>query len=411
MLIFNTRLLAVMALYTVSTPMFGASADQSGSDNPVEVALKGSKPIFDLRLRYETVDQAGFSEPADALTYRLRAGLETGEAFNTKFLVEFEHVDSLIDDFNSTINGKTAYPVVPDPSGTELNRFQLTNTSLPGTKAIIGRERIVLDDSRFVGNVGFRQNEQTFDAVRLQNTSFGKLTLDATYLNQVNRIFGDTSPAGRWHGDSYLLNATVPTSIGKLAAFAYMIDVNESGGINSSQTYGARLSGDRTLSGGKLSYAASFATQQEYGSSKIEYSAKYYAIDGSYAARNLNFGLGLEVLGGDSHRGFQTPLATLHKFQGWADKFLTTPAAGVEDYYASGGLAIGDAGALTGIKLLAVYHDFSAQTGGSHYGDEIDLLVTAKWKILNLSVKYADYQADEFATDTRKIWLEGAYTF
>src|SRR3546814_1461069 len=39
-----------------------------------------------------------------------------------------------------------------------------------------------------------------------------------------------------------------------------------------------------------------------------------------------------EVLGSDAGVfAFQTPLATLHKFQGWADLFLTTHSAGVRD--------------------------------------------------------------------------------
>ena len=403
---FGAAILFASAMFTCS-----AEAKEAAGQTEIETALKASKPLFDVRLRYETVDQDGFADSAEALTYRLRAGLETSTAFETSFLIEFEHVDTLVDDYNSTINGKTGFPVIPDPRGTELNRFQITNTSLQGTKATLGRQRIVLDDSRFVGNVGFRQNEQTFDAIRFQNTSFGQLALDVTYLNQVNRIFGDESSAGRWHGDSYLLNASHPTPLGKLAAFAYLVDVDENGGSNASQTLGARLSGNRALKGGKFEYAASIAKQEDYGSSNIEYSAEYYSAEAKYVSEYFSLGLGLEVLGGSEQRGFQTPLATLHKFQGWADKFLSTPAAGVEDVYALAGYSAGDVGALTGVKLLAVYHDFSAETGGGHHGDEIDLLATAKWRKVNLSVKYANYNADEFASDTRKVWLEVGYAF
>ena len=38
-----------------------------------------------------------------------------------------------------------------------------------------------------------------------------------------------------------------------------------------------------------------------------------------------------ESLEGNGARGFSTPLATLHAFQGWADVFLNTPADGVDD--------------------------------------------------------------------------------
>tara|TARA_R110001606_G_scaffold381211_1_gene542278 strand:- start:73006 stop:74238 length:1233 start_codon:yes stop_codon:yes gene_type:complete len=407
---YNSRTLAAIALVAIATFWCSAEAEDTASQNRIDTALRASKPLFGLRLRYETADQDGFADAAQALTYRVRAGLETGTAFDTSLLIEIEHVDDLIDDYNSTINGKTGFPVVPDPRGTELNRFQITNTSLPGTRTTLGRQRIVLDDSRFVGNVGFRQNEQTFDAIRFQNSSFGNLVLDATYLNQVNRIFGDDSPVGRWHGDSYLLNATHPTPLGKLAAFAYLIDVDESG-MNASQTIGARLSGNQSLTVGKIEYAASIARQKDYGSSNIDYSAEYYSAEGKYVSEYFDFGLGIEILGGDTQSGFQTPLATLHKFQGWADKFLSTPATGVEDVYAQAGYSLGNVGALSGMKLLAVYHDFSAETGGGHYGDEIDLLATAIWRKVNLSVKYANYNADEFASDTRKVWFEVEYAF
>ncbi len=105
-----------------------------------------------------------------------------------------------------------------------MNRLQLTNTRLPGTTLILGRQRIALDDQRFVGNVGWRQNEQTFDAVRVVSKSVPTLTVDATYLNQVNRVFGPDSPQGRWHGDGWLGNVAWQLPIISLTTFAYVLD-------------------------------------------------------------------------------------------------------------------------------------------------------------------------------------------
>ena len=120
-----------------------------------------------------------------------RLGFETGKAWNTALLVEGEAVIPLQDDYrpdpSSTENA--IYPVVADPESYEFNRFQLTNTSLPGTTLTLGRQRIGLDDQRFVGGVAWRQNEQTFDAFRMVNRSVTNLVLDATYLNRVNRDF------------------------------------------------------------------------------------------------------------------------------------------------------------------------------------------------------------------------------
>ncbi len=374
--------------------------------NSLEAALKDTKPILLTRLRYETVDQDGFADSADALTFRARAGLETGAWNNTTFLIEFDHITSLVDDFNSTINGKTNFPVVPDPDATELNRLQIKNTSIPGTTTTLGRQQIAIDDHRFIGHVGWRQNEQTFDALRFQNTSFGELIVDTGYITQVNRIFGDDSAAGRWDGDSYYINASHPTPLGKLTGFGYFIDVDNLGGIPSSQTLGFRLAGKKKIDNATLGYAASYASQTDYGSSNLDYSADYYFVEGSYATGPWSAGLAYEVLGGDDARGFQTPLATLHKFQGWTDKFLITPSTGVQDFYVKGKYNIGDVGAFNGANFTAIYHDFSADTSGADYGSEIDLQLSAKWKKLGLTLKFADYNADQFSVDTQKVWLE-----
>lgn len=393
-----------VAALCACTPLSTAFADEA--DSGLHAALSQTKPILDLRLRYEGVDQDGFADNAGALTYRLRAGLQTGEFLGTSFLVEFDHIGDIVDDFNSTTNGKTMYPVVPDPEATELNRLQLTNKSFPDTAITLGRQRVILDDSRFVGNVGWRQNEQTFDALRVQNDSIGKLKLDFTYLNQVNRIFGDESAMGRWEGDVWLANASYPTPFGSLTGFGYLLDIDDAGGTMSSETYGVRLAGARELGEGKLSYAASYANQKDYGSSPFDYSADYYLIEGDYSFGAVSLGAGYEVLGGDDQRGFQTPLATLHKFQGWADKFLVTPVGGVEDIYAKAGYKVGDVGPLSGVSIAAIYHDFSADEGGSDYGSELDLSASGTWDKVKLTLKFADYQSDGFASDTQKIWLQ-----
>jgi hypothetical protein len=65
----------------------GVSAD--GGD-PLLTAARASKPLVDLRLRYENVQQDGIPEEADAVTLRARPGFETGKAWNTSLLIETE---------------------------------------------------------------------------------------------------------------------------------------------------------------------------------------------------------------------------------------------------------------------------------------------------------------------------------
>lgn len=98
---------------------------------------------------------------------------------------------------------------------------------------------------------------------------------------------------------------------------------------------------------------------------------------------------------------FRTPLATLHKFQGWADMFLTTPNGGIEDTY------VGASVVFAGITAAAVWHDFEAEDGNSPYGEELDLSLTRKFgQYLTGMLKYADYDADNLAVDTRKVWVQ-----
>lgn len=400
------RLTAFAGLFVVAGAS-AAVAEETGkpAPSPLEQAISDSKILFDARIRYEAVSQDGIAENADALTYRLRAGFETGKLWDTSFLVEFDYIDDLVGDFNSTINGKTQFPVVADPDVTELNRLQLTNTSLPDTKITLGRQRIKLDNDRFVGNVGWRQNEQTFDAVRVENTSIKGLKLDLTYIDQVNRIFGDDSPMGRWESDSWLINAKydVPVEGAKisLGAFAYLLDFDNAPGA-SSQTYGVNAS----LAKGLFHLNGTYAAQSDYANQPVAYDADYYSVEGGFAKNGFSAGVGYEVLTGDGTIGFSTPLATLHAFNGWTDVFLTTPANGIEDLYANAGYATKSVAPFSLLKIGVVYHDFSAENTSADYGSEIGVVGVAKIDRFTLLAKYANYDSDGFATDRNKFWLQ-----
>lgn len=171
--------------------MLSVATARAQDAGPLESALAAAKPIVNARLRFESVDQDGLARQAEALTMRTRLGFETGAAWHTSLLAEGDFTWPLLGDYNDTIDGDLAYPIVADPENHGLNRLQLTNTSLARTTITLGRQRILLDDQRFVGNVGWRQHEQTFDSVRIVNTAVANLTLDLAYLNQVNRVFGD----------------------------------------------------------------------------------------------------------------------------------------------------------------------------------------------------------------------------
>ncbi len=221
-------------------------------------------------------------------------------------------------------------------------------------------------------------------------------------------MFGPDSPLGRYTGDSYLINVGYDTPLGKLTAFEYLVDFAQAH-ADSCQTLGVRLAGVRVVGALQLAYDASYATQRGYSHNPLDYRDDYYTGELSGTFRHYTLGGGVEVLGSDGLKGFATPLATYHRFDGWDDKFLTTPLNGLERRYLTLGFAAKSLLGLNSLTATATYQDFSAARLGAHYGAEIDLQLQGKWRRFTGLLKFAHYAADRFATTTRKVWAEVDY--
>lgn len=378
------------------SPVFG----QSASDPDVS---------FGLRYRLEQVRQDGFDEDASGTTGRARLTLNTGQrgAFSLGAQVDYSFILGL-DDFNSLANDKTAFPIIADPDGLDLNQA-FASYHMGGednaTTITAGRQRINHGSQRFLGGVAWRNNEQTFDALRLQHN--GRVGLDYSYAFRVNRIFGpdDGAQPAVWDTNSHFLRASFnPAGEHEVAAFAYLIDLEHddaryAGGAagNSNMTWGLEYNG--ALPRVKLS--ATVAFQSDYGDNPTAYDAVFYGGEATFDLLLLDVTAGHHTLGTDDGRNpFRAPLATLHKWQGWTDKFLGTPPKGVRDTWLSATKKV------AGFTLTGVYHDFRAADGGDRYGSELGgSLVYAPMDRLTLQAKAARYFADDWATDTTKFWL------
>jgi hypothetical protein len=386
------------------------SAGSATAQDNVSSVFADTKYTLNWRIRYESVAQAGFTEEASALTNRVRAGFESGSLGKTRLLAEMVGTAELSSEFNSTTNGHTSYPIVADPGGfAEINRFALINESLAKTRLTFGRQRLILDDARFVGNVGWRQNEQTYDGL-VSQTSGEKFSANLAWFNQVNRIFGPDSPNGEWNGDIFLLNGSRSFGFGTLTAFAYGMEFDEAPAA-SNETVGLRLTGSRPFGDSSLIYTLSAATQSEAGLNPSDYSESYSMIEGGVTHGRFTAALGLEVLGGDGANAFITPLATLHAFQGWGDKFLATPANGIADSYARFAYQPTVSGPFDSVSIAGFFHRFEADLGTADYGDELDLSIAAKSGRITLTLKYAAYEAESLLTDTDKLWFSMDYAF
>ncbi|MBN8727402.1 MAG: alginate export family protein [Xanthomonadales bacterium] len=373
-----------------------------------------SGPVIELRQRYEHVDDAASARNADAHTLRLRLRLGYHWAFAPGWQahVDGEHVQPLSGEhYNSTANGRVQYPVVADPKSTELNQaFIAWSNETSGVT--VGRQRIQLDNQRFIGNSGWRQNEQTFDAVALKHSlAPGGPTFQYIHLDRVLRVFGEDHPdplQARWKLNGHLLHLDQPLPLGQLATYGYLIK-NRDVATLSTQTWGLRWTGQKELAQATPGWALEYAHQSDWGNNPLSVSASYRLLEGSLKWRGVTFRAGQEVLGGDGRYGFSTPYASLHPFNGWADRFGgVSPRDGLDDRYfgASGGIG---ASAFT---WAAAWHDFRADHGGASYGTELDLsLGYAFGTHWNALLKYADYRADGFSTDVRKAWASVEYRF
>ncbi len=403
---------ALLAVSWIAIAMAGpANAEEAlaNNDGPIIEAITNGKPIFDVRYRFETKDQDGFLSDATAHTVRTRLGYETGEIYHLKFLVEFENVLSLgSENYNSTTNGKTQFPVIADPEATEINRAQVTFTGIDKTPITIGRQVFNLNNQRFVGAVDFRQNQQTFDAIRLSSTIIDHLTVDYIYVDRVHRVFGDDNPLGEFNSDSHVISAAYDAgAMGVIKGYGVLLDLKEAPALSSS-TWGVRYENTVTLdkdAGIKLGLAAEYASQSDYAGNPFDYSESYLHGELSLTVAPFTGMLGYEQLGGDGVIGFSTPLATLHKFQGFADVFLNTPASGIEDIYGTVRYAFPEGPFGAGLTVYATYHDFSSESGGGGFGKEYDAGLNIKIrKHWSAEIKGALFDGAGAFADRNIIW-------
>jgi hypothetical protein len=388
------------ALLTVAVPAQAQSFTEFVKEGDI---------IAELRVRYEGVQEDNLKDDAVAMTARTRLGYETANVNGFKVLAEYDHVTALQNEYNSKTDfgsdDKTK-SVVADPATSDINRAQISYKS-DEFGATLGRQRIIFDNARFVGNVGWRQNEQTYDAVRIDLTAIKDLNATYVYMNQVNDIFFNDKEA-----DNHLLNLGYNTPVGKVVTYAYLLKDKSTDNEQTHDTFGLSFKGKTNANNVGLLYAAEYATQtQNSGASGTkDNDAVYTFVEGGVKVSGISLLAGMEVLGGDGDYAFETPLATKHAFNGWADKFLSTNAStaknGLADTYAKIVTKV------AGIKLLAVYHDYSSDKDSVDLGSEINLLAAKKFdQNFSAGIKFAQYSAGDAGTDADKLWVWGEVKF
>jgi hypothetical protein len=391
----------------------GIAQEAWAADTDWEILTRDAEVKYSFRYRYEGVDDDRFRKDAEASTLRSRLSFSSGRLEGFQFFIEAEDISEIVvDNYNAGAGNtpeRTQYPVVADPRGTDLNQVYIDYKN-GSWNARAGRQRINFDNQRFIGGVLWRQNEQTFDALKI-DYSTEQYKVQYAYINEVKRIFGDEVDGGEHDQDgTHILNVGGSIdNVGKVTGYYYLID-NEDAIAFSTATYGVRLSGKRELAKAAdendtmaLRYTVEYAHQSDAGDNPVSYSANYWNLDGGVILGRWDLGLGWEVLGGDADKpgaAFRTPLGTNHAFNGWADLFLSTPDAGLDDRYLKVKFVQGKA-----VAQLR-YHLFEAEDGGADFGDELDLSFGYKindW--LRADAKYARFEGDRGIADVSKFWL------
>jgi hypothetical protein len=386
----------------------------------------------EIRPRWENVDD---NTNAKANAYTARTKLKvTGQLLGVDGLTasvgiisvnnfgshEYNWKDNSGNLVTNYMDGSNKYAVVQDPQKAMISNAEI-NYKVGDTLLHAGRGQVNLDNQRFIGTVGWRQLERSYDSVFAANNSIKNLSVLAAWVYGFEGV-GDAPTADT---NTVLLHAayTVMPEL-KVTAYDYMI-------ANTHDTYGLALTGNIKMDAVKLNYRAEYASQND-ASMEIhtqtpttgKADADYYNLDLGANISGILAGVNYEVLSANSNykddgataqNAFSTPLATGHKFNGWADKFLKTPAGGLADANARLGYKAKGFG-----KLLAVYHDFTADKnmgGKDDLGSEFDAVYVNKVPGVNGltgMLKYADYSKGTVAgytTDTTKFWAMLDYKF
>jgi hypothetical protein len=426
--LFNAPSLIVLQCLACLLPACPAALvfAQTTAPTPTDALVKAideGKLDLNVRYRYEHVNDDGAARDANASTLRTTLGFTTGKFYNFSTRILVQDVREIgIDDFNDATGrypGRNPYAVVADPEDTDLLEAYLAYSGLTNTTMKLGRQIITYRDNpfhRFIGTVSWRQNWQNHDAFSVVNTSLPDTTLSYAYSWNVNRIFTEEAVnrvMANFHSDSHFINLKYSGfKYGTLEAYGYLLDFDNSA-VNSTATFGLRFSGgtpvtDKT----RIIYALEYAMQDDYAANPAKVDEDYFLgeIGAAFTPGNtldaLTLKFNYELLSGDGVTSFGTPLATLHAYQGWADRFLATPVHGVQDIYFTAIARV------FGIDFTLVYHDLSSDNLDFDYGSEVDIQATrALNKHFTLGLKYASYDAagnlinaGGTAADVSKFW-------
>ena len=399
-----------------ASPIFCKDGDTLGD------ALFYGIPTAELRLGFEYSSTNDDTSPARGLSLRARVGYRTDDYLDTNVFVQFQSQVNLVEEF-SFPNGRGGDPkrdLIADPDGERVHQAYLEYNGLENVRLRLGRQEIILDDARLIGNVDWRQNGQSFDALSLVFQPLPELTFYGAVVNQVNTVtltHEDLEHLILLNG-RYNLEETHD-----FVLYTYLLGHEDD--ERDSATYGMQLTG---LCGDLIKYDVSYAWQGDYQGGDDHAGEMVNAFLG-FVFDRVNFGLGysrisgIEKKAGDivEDKPFDTLFGTAHNFNGWADQFIDTNGGnlpgGLEDVY----FQIGTELMQTSFLLRVHLFDTTESETGIHdnqYGEELDFDISRELTDqLTAQIRVALYNKTNdngglnTTVDEKLFWARVSYNF
>ncbi len=377
-------------------------------------AFKNGKANIDMRYRYGFLKSDAATRKSYPSTLRTSLNFETDDYLGLSGRIKFVNVSVIGGErYNNSLNGQITRPLEPDPKDTVVEEVYAKLTTLPMIDLYYGRKELKHGNERFVSNLNWYQNHQTFDGVFLESFMYDS-EFQFVYSRNINTIYTNKSTLGDRDGTfilTFMRNKTNPYM--NFDFYSYLMKFsNPSFNIYSNKTIGANLSGHKMFdSGVDINYHAEYAYQEDFKNNPTSYNESYYRAKIGFNYINLEFAVDYEEFESDGVKAFQAPLGDGHSYNGWADVFLTNipQTGGLKDLAFKFGYTIDHhelPDFINNTKLLVDRHSFKASKGSQAYGTEFDIAIV---KPINDNMKfvtaYSQYEAKRFGSDQRKLWV------
>ena len=369
---------------------------------------------LELRPRWNHIEESNLPEAAEGGTVRVLAGWRSGPWNGLRVAIEGIHAnhwgEKRFNDDPADIP-ISPYPLLPDPRHTGVNRAYVEVIGIDGLVARLGRQRVALDNQRWLSDNDFRQIPQLFDGASLEYSGLPATRLTAGYYGQVRSTSGETDDLRL----AVLNAAWNPMPDHALGAFAYFHDQPNTAPFTgladeSYRVYGVRAEGVAARWGAvELPYVVEAARQRPYAGGDARIDARYWRVGAGLATAQWTLRGDYEVRGSnDGAYGLQIPLTDFYAFNGWTLKWFSAPREGLRDGWLTARWAIGP------VTLYGEAHRFDSDFGDLDFGRELDAGIT--WSILPnalLRLQHARYDSGSGRDypEIRKTWLTFTFTY